>query len=303
MASHSQYESVALQNRNEALARSPHWPPAYEPTEVTPEFTDTNLFKRWYAHTQAGEPNDYVIAVTPSSKTSVSGTGKTTLALALGKRFDRSPDGFDAESKATLDAGTLAYDLLPYVETSSAAILDEAQGAPGTDSMNARRGMKQESIDAINAILANRNKRISLVIIGQQLGMLDVNLYPIIDSWLLIRKGADEPDGPLVSHYKLIVDDFDLKNPKIKTPFVEDLTWPKIPHDDQDYVTMERKKGKAKTRRSENDVEHEELPKEDQMQLAQDYRNNGRSLEWIANNVESITYSRETIRKNTDDPA
>lgn len=278
---------------------NPFWPPAYETEVVTPEFKETNLFKKWYAHTQVGEPNDFIIAITPSSKTSVSGTGKTTLSLSLAKRLDTSTSGFDAEDKATLDAGELAYDLLPDIDTSSAVILDEAQGAPGTDSMNARRGMKQETIDAINAILANRDKRITLIIVGQQLGMLDVNLYPVIDSWLLIRKGADEPDGPVVSHYKLIVDDFDLKSPDIKTPFVEDLTWPKIPHGDQDYITMERKKQQAKKRSSGESEEDRELPKEDQMQLAQDYRDNGKSLEWIANNVDSITYSRETIRKNT----
>jgi hypothetical protein len=221
---------------------------------VTPtqDWTRSRLHARWRKRVELGYANDFIICVTPSSKTGVSGTGKTTLATVLAKHFDKSEDGFSAEEKATLDSGHLAYDIIPGIDSKSAVIFDEAQGAPGTDSVNARRGMKSEALDAINAILANRDKSLTLILVGQQLNMLDKNLYPMIDAWVLIRKGPDEPQGPLATHHKIHTNDYDLSSSTPKTPGVEDLTWPPLPKDDPDYVVMEEKKQKAKLRRAQS---------------------------------------------------
>jgi hypothetical protein len=224
------------------------------------DWPDTALFRRQRRRVDEPPANDFVVAITPSSHTGVSGTGKTTLATTLAKSFDVSEDGFDAEEKATLDAGKLAYEVVPSVQPGSAVIFDEAQGAPGTDSVNSRRGMKSESLDAINGILANRDKRLTLILVGQQLAMLDKNLFPMIDAWLLIRKEPSDPTGPLVTHHKLYIEDYDLRSPDIKTPGVEDLRWGPLPADDPDYSVMERKKQRAKSRRSESDNENADDP-------------------------------------------
>lgn len=218
-------------------------------------FEATKFYREWERRVKHGGANDYIICVTPSSKTGVSGTGKTTCATVLAKELDVSEEGFDAEKKATLDAGDLAYDVLPEVGEGSALIFDEAQGAPGTDSLNSRRGMKSESIDAINAILANRDLRVTLIIVGQQLGMLDNNIYPMLDAWFLIRYQPDHSKGPLLTHHKLHSNDYELKNPQLRTPAVEDLTWPALSADDPDYQVMERKKQEAKRKRSPGDEE------------------------------------------------
>ncbi|MFB6200867.1 MAG: hypothetical protein ABEI98_02540 [Halorhabdus sp.] len=263
------------------------------------DFEDTELYDRWRRRVKEGKPNDFIICVTASSHTGVSGTGKTTAEVGLCKEFDLTDSGFSAEENATLDSGELAYEILPNIESGSAVCFDEAQGAPATDSVNARRGMKQEAIDAINAILANRDMRITLVITAQQLSMLDSSLYPLIDAWLLIRYEPDDPRGPLMTHHKLHVNDYDLKNPSLKTPGVEDLTWPEIPMDDPDYRVLEAKKQDAKQRGGSTEDEDKSLDKETQMQIAQEFRDAGKSLQWIADNVDSVEYSRETIRKET----
>lgn len=239
-------------------------PPQFGKTDRVRDFERTRLYQDWVYRTGGGDANDYLIVLTPSSKTAGSGSGKTTCATSLAKAFDRSDEGFNAEEKASLDAGELAYKILPSIETGSAVIFDEAQGAPGTKSVNARRGMTQEALDAITAILANRDKRLTIIIVAQQLGMLDNLIYPMIDAWLLITKDPQMPRGPELVHHKLTMNDYDLNNPDIRTPAIESLTWPRIDHDDPDYRTMEQKKQDAKQRRASADEDATpitELPK------------------------------------------
>jgi len=217
------------------------------------DWQDTVLYKRWMRKVSA--KNDFLICISPSSRTSGSGSGKTTLAVTLAQKMDRSESGFDAETKATLDAGDLAYGILPNVEEGSAVIFDEAQGAPGTTSVHRRRGMTSEALDAINAILANRDKNLTLIMIVQQLAMLDKMLYPMLDAWMLITADPTSPTGAECVHHTLMTNDYDLQNPEIKTPAHETLSWSELPVDDDDYAEMERKKQAAKRKRSDSDSE------------------------------------------------
>jgi hypothetical protein len=250
---------------------------------------DTELYHDWHQQVVKGR-NDFIIAITPSSRTPVSGTGKTTAGVSFAKNFDRSDGGFDAEEKGTLDAGELAYKIIPNVETGSAVVFDEAQGAPGTDSVNSRRGMTTESIDAINAILANRDKNLSLIIIAQQLSMMDKNLYPMIDAWCLIRKAPIQHGGPLMTYHSIYVNDYDLGNPQPKTPGHEDLSWPEIPSSDEDYAVMERKKQAAKQKRSEDASEGEGMGVPDGLaDMPQKHR------DAVINHLRSIGVERDKV--------
>jgi len=220
------------------------------------EWDETKLYQSW--DRKISSNNDFLMVISPSSKTSGSGSGKTTLAVTAAQKMDRSESGFDAETKATLDAGDLAYDILPNIEQGSAVIFDEAQGSPGTTSVNARRGMTSEAIDAINGILANRDKNLTLIIVVQQLAMLDKMLYPMIDAWLLITQDPSTPSGPEAVHHTLMTNDYDLSNPEIKTPAHETLSWSELPLTDDDYSEMERKKQAAKRKRSSSDDEQKD---------------------------------------------
>lgn len=222
---------------------------------------DSLLYQDWSRAVKHDPANDFVICITASSRTPVSGTGKTTLETSLAQKTDLTDDGFNAEEKSSLDAGEIAYEIVPEVETRSAVVFDEAQGAPGTTGLDARRAMKQESIDAISSMLANRDKMLTMIIGAQQFSMLDSRLYPLIDAWLLIRRAPGDPEGPLGTYHKVYIEDYNLKAPKVKTPAIEDFSWPRVRHDDPDYRHLEELKQKAKTRNGYNtDGETEEGP-------------------------------------------
>ena len=209
-------------------------------------FEDTKLGTKWAKHVKGQPRNDFLIVVTAGSKTPVSGTGKTTLGLRLAKQTDLA-GGFEAEEQATLDAGDIAYRMLPDLDSGSAILWDEAQGTPGKEGLDARRSMKETSIQAINSVLANRDKHFTIVIVAQQFSMLDSRLYPLIDAWCLIKTAPSAPDGPSGVAYNVYVEEYDLKSPDIRTPAIEDFSWGRVPHDDEDYRTLEAMKQDAKT--------------------------------------------------------
>lgn len=211
-------------------------------------FEQSQLGRDWARAVKKGTPNDFVMCITASSRTPVSGTGKTTLQTDIAQQTDLSDGGFDATTKASLDAGEIAYDVVPKIENHSTVVWDEAQGAPGTVGLDARRAMKTEAIDAMSAILANRDKQLTILIGAQIFSMLDPRIYPVIDAWLLIKKEPDHPEGPLGTYHKVHVEDYNLGNPKVKTPAVEDFRWKKVAHDDPDYRELERLKQLAKNR-------------------------------------------------------
>jgi len=265
-------------------------------------FKDSYLYERWSNRVVDPPSNDFVICISASGKSSMSRTGKTTLTTFLAKKMDRSDGGFVAERNATLDAGALAYDVVPEVPNKSAVVLDEAQGAPGTDGLDARRGMKQEAIDAINSILNNGDKELTIIITAQHLPMLDKRLPPLIDAWLLIRHGPSSPDGPLAIHHAMSVEDYNFGDPQIKTPAFEEFAWPAISKRDEDYQALEQMKQDAKQQEAAAEDEDADLPDDIQARIAQQFRDLGWSLRRIAEDVDEVTYSRNWISEHTDNP-
>jgi hypothetical protein len=265
------------------------------------EFRQSYLWYRWNEHVRKPPSNDFVIAISASGKSSMSRTGKTTLETFLAEEFNYQATGnrFDAETQSTLDAGTLAYDIVPEVPNHSAVCMEEAQGSAGTVGLDARRGMKQEAIDAINAILNNGNKQLTIIITAQHMPMLDKRIPPLVDAWILIRHGPSSPDGPLAIHHGMHVEDYNFGDPKIKTPAYEDIVWPKVNEINPNYQILEEKKETAKQKHGGEDAEDKELPKQVQARIAQQFRDLGKSLKWIENNVGEVTYSSEWVRQNT----
>lgn len=262
------------------------------------------LYYRWKEQVLKPPSNDFVMAITASGKSSMSRTGKTTLETLLAEELNHEATGnrFDAETQATLDAGELAYDVVPDVADNAVVCMEEAQGAAGTIGLDARRGMKNEVIDAINAILNNGDKQLTIIITAQHMPMLDKRLPPLVDAWLLIRHGPSSPDGPLAIHHGMHVEDYNFGDPQIKTPAYEEFAWPKVNENNRNYRTLEEKKREAKKRYSDDKDDDKDLPDEAQKRIAQDWRDQGFSPRWIADNVESITYSYSWIYDHTDSP-
>lgn len=274
-------------------------PPARQTSDSGDEY-ENRLFERQDKRVNQGVPNDFVIAVTASGKSAMSGTGKTTLATHIAKECDSSPGGFDADEKATLNIQEFARKVAE-IPDKSAIIYDESQGTPGEGTgLDARRGMKDETLDAINSILANRNKNLTVVLVAQHLPLLDKRVPMLLDAWVLIRKGPDEPDGPLAVHHKVQVEDYTFGSPKIRTPGVEDLDWPSLPEDDPDYLILESLKEDAKLDGSED--EEQELDLEAQAELAYNIKL-ARDIPWtdVPEHSDRLTYTGDYLRKVAKD--
>lgn len=264
---------------------------------------DSVLYNDWYEQVVMPPTNDFIICVSASSRTPVSGTGKTTLGLGAAKALDRSDGGFEAEDQATLNADEFANEVIPGAPNKGAVLLDESQGTPGGGSgMNRMRAMSQSTIDAIGSLLANRDKNLTVVIIVQQIGMLFSDIFPLIDAWLLISKAPGQVGGPEVKNHRIYTQDYPDGGGGLRTPIVEMLDWPAVPEDDEDYVVMERKKQAAKTKGSDGDDGDSptELDDDAEIALAQALADNGVPMYKIPGKSDKLTYSKEWYRQRLD---
>lgn len=255
-----------------------------------------HVFKDWYESIKLGNPNDYVLAISASGGSSMSGTGKTTASVTFAKHFDDSEGGFDGAEKATLSVGEFAKKL-PDIPDRSAILYDEAQGIGEETGLDARRSMKTETLQAINNILANRDKSLTVIIAAQHLPSLDKRLPGVLDGWLLITKGADEPDGPVAKYHHSNLEDYDFGSPKVRTPIVDTVTWKPLPPNDEDYAALEDKKQKAKAQLRDDEGE-QDLPKPIQAELAWNIKQ-GRDVPWsqVPDYSDRITYSGDYLRR------
>jgi len=224
------------------------------------------------------------------------GHGKTTASVTFAKHFDDSESGFDGAEKATLSVSEFAKKL-PNIEDRSAVLYDEAQGIGDETGLDARRSMKTETLQAINNILANRDKNLTVIITAQHLPSLDKRLPGLLDGWLLIKEGADEPEGPKAKYHHSNLDDYDFGSPKVRTPGVDWVTWEPLPKGDADYEALEKKKQEAKAS-LQDDEGDQDLPKPLQAELAWNIKQ-GRDVPWsqVPDYSDRITYSGDYLRR------
>lgn len=259
----------------------------------------SNLYKDWYYRVGSGKPNDYIIAISANPRsTGVSGTGKTTFALRLAKTyFDVKESEFDASEQTTLDPDELSNEIYPNIDEGAAMIYDEAQGTPTSTGLNSKRTMKEESLTAINTIATRRKDRKTLIIVTQNIKSLVGDLYDYIDSWLLIQDDVNY----YATHYGVHPDVFNFETRKTETPGVENITWEPFSADDPDYAYLDKLKDEA-TAQAQEDDEDQELPKEQQAELAVALKD-AKDLSWrkVPEASESLTYSGEYLRQTAND--
>jgi len=121
----------------------------------------------------------------------------------------------------------------------------------------------------------------------------------LLDAWVLIKTGPDEPDGPEATHHKVEMEDYNFASPKIRTPAVEDLSWPALPADDSDYHTLEALKEDAKTEDVNDGTQ--ELDKEVQAEIAYNIKL-ARDIPWsnVPDHSDRLTYSGDYLRRIAD---
>lgn len=263
----------------------------------------SRLYADWYEQVMLPPHNDYLVCISASSHTPVSGTGKTTQAAGVAAALDRSEGGFDAEEQATLNAETFANDVIPNAPDRAAVMIDESQGTPGEGSgINRMRAMSQSTMDAIGSVLANRDKNLTIVVVVQRIGMLFSDIFPLIDAWLLITKAPGQMGGPEAKHHKVFQEDYPDAGDGLKTPIVELVSWPAIEEDDPNYEILEEKKQAAKVKGGgESDAKDTSLTDEQQEELAQSLRDDGKTLRQVAEHP-MIDYSYSWVNEHTEKP-
>lgn len=261
---------------------------------------ESQLYEDWENRVKLGNPNDYIIVISANPKsTGVSGTGKTTFALRLAKTyFDISDSGYDAEAKATLDPSKI-LNMYNQSEPGSAIIYDEAQGTPSSTGLNAKRTMKDESINAINTIATKRKERVALIVVTQNIKTLVTDLYDFVDAWLLIQDDVHH----YATHYEVNPDVFDFETRKTQTPGVEHLTWDPFSRGDSDYKYLTKLKDEATDMGGgETEEQDPDLPLEIQAKMARVY-NEQQGVPWrlMEDADEEFTYSGEYLRQQVAD--
>jgi hypothetical protein len=205
-------------------------------------FTDSELYQLWKERVLFDD-NDLIVAIAASSRTEISGTGKSTLAVTMARHFDNSSTGFDAENKATLHATEMANELYPRCESQSALIFDEAQGTLDSDGVDSRRAMANSVVTMSRAAAQYRKRQHSLILVTQSTDWIDSRMMELLDRLVLIqeknvRKGFAR--AVCFDHYR---EDLPSNGGvEERTPAIEDIMWTPLSESDPDYQVIEKMK-------------------------------------------------------------
>lgn len=267
--------------------------------EISQDFTEGRLHDL-YRRRVLDSDNDLVVVIAAASKSAISGVGKTTLAVSLARYLDNSPDGFDAESKTTLDPKTFAHTLLTDQESvpnQSAVVFDEAQGTLSSRGADARRSMADSVMDVTTAISTLRFRQVSCIIVSQSTKWIDKRIDDVLDALILIQDwdGEEARAEVFTTYYN------DLEtSPSRYTEYLDTLTWPALSEDDPDYAFLhDLKETSALNQTTEDEEEDKSLSKEHQITIAQDYRDKGMTIQEVTASP-LIDYKKSWVAQHTE---
>jgi len=177
-----------------------------------------------------------------TARDSQTGTGKTTLAVALAHHWDEH--GWTAE-KATLDPGEY-QDMYGKVNQGAVLILDEAEQAADN-----RRSMSDQNLALSHLWATMRFKQVSSIITLPTVTMLDKRLKELADHRIHVVKRG------IAKVYKVKVEDTGQHQ-----IFEENTGWVKwgARDDDEEYQRLSEKKAERMKDYSVSDDDGEDLP-------------------------------------------
>jgi hypothetical protein len=267
--------------------------PEWESDQTAPPFSESDLHQTWHDRVVESD-NDFIVAITASSRTPISGTGKTTLAIQLARHFDRSETGFDAEEKASLSSEKVAQTLIPELPERSGIIFDEAQGTLASDGVDSRRGMADAVVKMARAAAQFRKRQHSLVFVSQSTNWIDSRMMELLDRLIIIQERGR---ATVYDHYRHDLPSAD--SAKEFTPAVEDIYWDALPPSDEDYQTLDRLKEQA----NDGDSEEDTVDKSEQIaKAASSYFKNDETWRAIEKK-DWAEFSREWYRTRVQDLA
>jgi len=166
---------------------APTWPDNITNASPHRDFSETNLHSTWERRVKKSD-NDFIIGIAASSRTPISGTGKTTLAIRLARHFDDSADGFDASEKAALSSEAVSEDLIPELPQRSSIIFDEAQGTLSSDGVDSRRAMANAVVDMARSAAQFRKRQHTLLVVSQSSDWIDSRMMDLLDRLIIIQE-------------------------------------------------------------------------------------------------------------------
>jgi hypothetical protein len=268
---------------------APTWPDNITNASPHRDFSETNLHSTWERRVKKSD-NDFIIGIAASSRTPISGTGKTTLAIRLARHFDDSADGFDASEKAALSSEAVSEDLIPELPQRSSIIFDEAQGTLSSDGVDSRRAMANAVVDMARSAAQFRKRQHTLLVVSQSSDWIDSRMMDLLDRLIIIQERGR---AVVYDHYR-----DDLPNSgqsREYTPAVEEINWQALPDDDPDYQALDEMKEQAGGQGGGGDEESDELSGRAKRTLARElYKYSDKSQSEIADH-EDIDMSQSWV--------
>lgn len=281
------YEAVESPSVRTGSAAIPDW----QQEEQTVPFEETWLSQLHKERVRQSD-NDLIIGLAAASKSSGSGVGKTTKALRLARRFDLSQEGFNAESKATLQSTNFVKGLMnnpEKVPNRSAVIFDEATGTLNDSGADARRAMSNAVLNITKGLATLRYRQISAIIVAQSAHWLDSRLRDVLDVLILLQER-----GKAVVYHPFR-NDFNTSQEYNQRK--GELRWDALPHDDPDYQHLEKLKQESTRRQIESNGEESlELSDEQKRYVAKQMRERGIRNVTIA---QAMEMSESWVSKHT----
>jgi len=215
--------------------------------DVCHGFENSALYQTWQRRVLKSD-NDFIVGIAASSRSPISGTGKTTLAVRLARQFDASPDGFDASEQASLSSEKVAEELIPDLPTGTSIIFDEAQGTLASDGVDARRSMANAVVRMARSAAQYRKRQHTLLMVSQSTDWIDSRMMDLLDRLVVIQERGR---AVIYDHYR---DDLpSAHEPNEYTPSVEEISWQALPDEDPDYQALDELKEQANDKEAEED--------------------------------------------------
>ena len=186
--------------------------------ELEPE---TPLSGPFFAELSKRKANQRDAVILVTAEDADRGVGKTACATTLAKLADTTPDGFDAEEKATLSVPEFLH-LYDNLEPGSALVLDEGE------QLDSRRSMSQQNVDASLKMQTRRVNEVVVIITLPSPDMIDKRVEQLADFWVNV-----ECRGKATIYKKKI---HRIKR-KVYYETVQTLHWPNL-DGDEDYEAL-----------------------------------------------------------------
>lgn len=225
-----------------------------------------------------------------TSKDSMTGTGKTTLAFFLADQWQQMlrGDPWTAETHATLDIYEY-LDLYRSLGPGSVLLLDEAE------ELDSRRSMASKNVDFSHYWMKMRVRQIITLLTLPSTTALDSRLEELADVWIEVqRRGKALVHDIRVNSYT--------KN--VQTWQVHNVEWPNVA-DHPEMEILDEMKSEDINQSVEKDLEEEETPdpkevqRKEKIRIAQNIRDNGATIAEVA---DAVGMSEGWVSNNTEHP-